>query len=532
MTTALATTDAVLAALPDRPEPMTPAFRRAAAALLDPGALGVPVGPAGWDGVSQTLALRWAAAAGQVLELEARGAGGNPAALPSGRADWARRLRRYPGLGPVLDQVSERWRAAMEELFTRLAADRAVLFSACPGPLTAFRGDLGDRHAGRSVAILSFGAESIVYKPKDMRPAQVFQGLLASLSGGLPLSLASHRVVCGDGYGWEDLIEAAPCPDEAGFGRYYRRLGMLTRLVQLLGGRDMWADNLIAAGDQPVLVDLECLLARPVPGLWPGQLGDLLADSMVLTGIVCQPWQLSDAPAVVDVGCLSRAGALLAADGTPALPLPPYRPSTTAGATADPWRYHAELIQGYREMHAALVAAGPDLPALVAPLRTARVRMIRRSTWDYYAMLRTSLAPATLAVPGARERTLAALPAAAARSGRPDLAMLAEAESAALDAGDIPLFGAIADSTALLGDDGARVDHFYATTAWDRLTARIGQLPDFPVGEHTAIVSACLEVAREATEITAVPDREGPGQPDVLPADRPTAGPADRLAGR
>jgi hypothetical protein len=523
MTTALATADAVLAALPDRPEPIISAFQRAAAALVDPDALGVPVSAAGWDDISRILALRWAYAAGQVLEAEAGRDQGSLAALPSSRADWARRLQRYPGLGPVLDQVSDLWRVAMRELFTRLAADRTVLFGTDPGPLTAFRGDLGDRHAGRSVAILSFGADSIVYKPKDMRPAKVFQGLLAWLSGRLPLPVASHRVVCGDGYGWEELIEAAPCKDEAGFGRYYRRLGMLTRLVQLLDGRDMWADNLIAVGDQPVLVDLECLLSRPVPGQWPGELGDLLADSMVLTGIVCQPWQLSAVPAVVDVGCLSRVGTLRAANGTPVLPLPPYLPSSTAGATADPWRYHADLTQGYREMHAALVAAGPDLPARLAPLRTARVRVIRRSTWDYYAMLRTSLAPGTLAVPGARERTLAALPAAAARLGRPDLVMFAEAESAALGAGDIPLFGAIADSTAILGDDGARADHFYATTAWDRLTERIGRLPDFPVDEHTAIVSACLEVAREATEITPVPGREGDG--------RPAARPGDRLAG-
>jgi hypothetical protein len=514
MTTALATAGAVLAALPDEPEPITSAFHRAAALLVDPDALGVPVTEAGWEGVSRTLALRWAYAAGQVLDLEAGGDRGALAALPSSRADWTRRLTRYPGLVPVLDQVSDRWRVAMRELFSRLAADRALLagtglFGAEPGPLTAFRGDLGDRHAGRSVAILSFGAESVVYKPKDMRHAEVFQDLLAWLSGRLPLPLASHRVVCGDGYGWEAMIEPAPGRDEAGFGRYYRRLGMLTRLVQLLDGRDMWADNLIAVGDQPVLVDLECLLAPPVPDLWPGELGDLLADSVVLTGILCQPWNLSAVPEVADVGCLSRVGRLRAADGTPALPLPPYLPSTAAGVTADPWHYHAELIQGYREMHAVLAAAATELPARLAPLRTARVRVIRRSTWDYYAMLRTSLAPRTLTVPGARERTLAALPAAAVRLGRPDLATLAGAESVALGAGDIPLFGAIVDSTAILGDDGARVDHFYGTTAWDRLTERIGQLPDFPVDEHAAIVSGCLEVAREATEITPVPDGDG-----------------------
>jgi hypothetical protein len=519
LTTGLAAADAVLAALPDEPEPITSAFQRPAAMLVDPGALDVPVTEAGWDGVSRTLALRWAYAAGQVLELEAGRDRGALAALPSSRADWTRRLTRYPGLRPVLDQVCDRWRVAMGELFSRLAADRTVLFGTDPGPLTAFRGDLGDRHAGRSVAILSFGAESVVYKPKDMRHAEIFQSLLAWLSDRLPLPLASHRVVCGDGYGWEAMIEPAPCRDEAGFGRYYRRLGMLTRLVQLLDGRDMWADNLIAVGDQPVMVDLECLLAPPVPGLWPGELGDLLADSMILTGIVCQPWNLSSVPQVVDVGCLSRVGKLRAADGTPALPLPPYLPSTAPGVIADPWRYHAELTQGYREMHAALVAAATELPAQMAPLRTVRVRVIRRSTWDYYAMLRTSLAPATLAVPGARERTLAALPAAADRLGRPDLATLAGAESVALGAGDIPLFGAIVDSTAILGDDGARVDHFYDTTAWDRLTKRIGQLPDFPVDEHTAIVSACLDVAREATEITPPPDSAADGRP------------VDRLAG-
>ena len=67
-----------------------------------------------------------------------------------------------------------------------------------------------------------------------------------------------------DGYGWVEYAAPEACPDEATVERYYQRVGALTCLVYLLQGADCHAENLIAAGEHPILVDCETLL-NPQP---------------------------------------------------------------------------------------------------------------------------------------------------------------------------------------------------------------------------------------------------------------------------
>ena len=62
-----------------------------------------------------------------------------------------------------------------------------------------------------------------------------------------------------------EFIPALPCQEEAERGRFYRRQGSLLALLYVLGGNDIHAENLIASGEYPVLVDLETLLQPGLP---------------------------------------------------------------------------------------------------------------------------------------------------------------------------------------------------------------------------------------------------------------------------
>ena len=88
-----------------------------------------------------------------------------------------------------------------------------------------------------------------------------YNALLAWLNAaGAPVTLRPLRVLDRHTHGWVECVDPAPCPDPAVVTRYYQRAGALLCLVHLLQGSDCHAENLIAAGEDPVLVDCETLL--------------------------------------------------------------------------------------------------------------------------------------------------------------------------------------------------------------------------------------------------------------------------------
>src|SRR5262249_37519406 len=76
------------------------------------------------------------------------------------------------------------------------------------------------------------------------------------------------EVVCRDGYGWAAYVEHRYCTDEMELRTFYRGLGQWLAVMRLLGGSDLHAENLVAAGPVPVVVDCETLFT-PQPARRP-----------------------------------------------------------------------------------------------------------------------------------------------------------------------------------------------------------------------------------------------------------------------
>jgi hypothetical protein len=513
------------------------AFRRGAAGMLPGDGVieGIALSADARDDVARALGVRLWYACEPAIAFELR-LNDEPADDVAGAVvdvsaeGWLRRLELLPGLAYVVGLTCRQWRASIVELFGRLRDDlpalRASMWNgAQPGTVTSVSADAGDRHHdGRAVALLGFASGcGVVYKPKDQRHALAFMQTVAFLNERLALKLHTRAILaCGD-YGWEERAVSGPCADEQGFARYYRRLGMLVRLVQLLEGRDMWADNLLAVGDQPVLTDLECLLyprVTPPPTL-PGALRELLdvfEETVVRTGLVIQPWVPRPSIPLRDLGCLSHAGDPL--EDAPSLPLPPYRPWTEAGL-ADPWRHGDDILAGYRDMQAALVASRDELRAPDGPLALfegALVRYIWRHTWECQNILRASTSPRALISGADREIVLARVLRDAYgmqrdHAERLDLCDIAEAELDGFRDLDVPLFRSRTTSRSAFTVDGEEIAEHFHGTAWQRLQRRLDELAEFPVDEHVAVVTACLEGVRNAAELTAPVARAGGRSP-------------------
>ncbi len=193
-------------------------------------------------------------------------------------------LRRYPVLARDVCRFAEQWAETSLEMMERLAADRGEivqLFAAGqdPGLLGEVESGLSDCHAGgRTVAILGFQSGlRVVYKPKPLAVDLRFQELVAWLNDrGATPTLCCLQILDRGSYGWMEHVTARPCetPDEV--VRFHERQGAWVALFYVLEATDFHFENLIAAGEHPVPIDLETLfqpaqgdLAAVGPGPFP-----------------------------------------------------------------------------------------------------------------------------------------------------------------------------------------------------------------------------------------------------------------------
>ncbi|MEY9873107.1 lantibiotic modifying enzyme [Streptacidiphilus sp. MAP12-33] len=375
---------------------------------------------------------------------------------------------RYPVLHERTDAVAARHLDAVLDLAGRLTADRPALAdlleSRDPGALRGLSLGAGDPHrGGHAVALLDFAHGRIVYKP---RPTEVDAALAGFLRECGPHeagpALRVPRTLVRDGYGWAAFVAHRYCQGDAELASFYRSLGGWLAVMRLLGGTDLHAENLIACGPEPVVVDAETLFT-PDPPTDPSGRGEavdlayrLIRGTVLRTGIL--PLR-ADGYTLAGVD-ISAAGSLpgqnprirvpvIADAGTDAARLAVDvvdLPRTGNHPSPDPVliRHWDQVVTGFRDFTAhlaALDAAGRLVPALDRFHGTV-VRLLRRPTQAYVEIGRMLWHPASLHDPAAaleRGRDIMRRNAAALPGAPGDLATV-DAEIADLLLGDIPVF--------------------------------------------------------------------------------------------
>ena len=176
-------------------------------------------------------------------------------------------LREYPVLARQLIIRIDQWVRFVLEFLERLCTDWDVIrhtFGAGkePGVLEHLQTGAGDRHRmGRSVVISEFSSGlRLVYKPRSMAADIHFQELVKWFNqrGILP-ALRALEILDRSTYGWVEFVAAGSCDSEPALSRFYERQGAYLALLHLLAATDFHCENVIAAGEDPVLVDLEAM---------------------------------------------------------------------------------------------------------------------------------------------------------------------------------------------------------------------------------------------------------------------------------
>lgn len=386
---------------------------------------------------------------------------------------------RYPSVGPRIAAVARMSVAATAGFAQRLAADRALLrplLGGPAGPVHAVAFGAGDSHrGGLTVSRVDFAGGSVMYKPRPSEADVALGALLDELFTDFPGAPAPDerirvpRTVAREGHGWAEFVHHRYCADDAELAAFYRNVGHWLAVLRFTGGTDMHAENMIAAGPVPVIVDAETLFDSPAPfpssgrgdavdvaaaairrtvlrtGLLPVRGTGFALGGVDISGVGALPGQqpLIPSPVIADGG---TAAARFHVDLV-AMPTAGNHPSPTPVLSA----YWDRILAGFREMTAHLRRPGVDPYRLLSRFEGAQARRILRPTQAYVDIGRMLWHPASLhdeatAVARARDilrRNAEVLP------GAPTERTAIDGEIADLLAGDVPLFGFTVDAAAV-----------------------------------------------------------------------------------
>lgn len=448
-------------------------------------------------------------------------------------------FEEYPVLARLLAQATDHAVDSWQELLRRFATDRPLIVDelyggADPGALVEVAVGLGDSHQrGRSVALLRFGdGRRLVYKPRPLTAHVRFNEWIAWLNQEVPsLGLCTLRVLDRGDYGWVEFTDHRPCEDRAAVERYYHRQGALLALLHALDGCDFHFENLIASGDQPVLVDLEALFH---PQLRAGP--DLLADDPAMAAFYASVSRVGLLPNMVtgeDGAVLDMSGA----GGDAGLPMP-FKAAGWAQAGTDemrlireqltfpgsqnrprlgdveidPCEFATEFLAGFGVAYEAIAANRHLLTesgGLVSRFADVELRVVVRATRQYGMLLYESTHPDVLRDALDRDRVIDYLWAVSVND--PSRERLVELECADLWAGDIPFFATRPGSLHLWTSTGEQVLDLLPVTSLDRVVRKIGEFGPQDRGVQEWIIDASFTTRRAS--------KAGVREPEPVPAE-------------
>ena len=401
--------------------------------------------------------------------------------LSSQEAFWDDLASHYPSLWRVGAIVQKRCAAALR-FAQRWAADRRRLEGLCagdPGELNELSFGAGDSHrAGSTVAIARGEGWRVVYKPRSLAIDSALRGFVTKLADdhGAALGVLVPKAIdCGD-YGWIEFVAHRFAAGNEELISFYRGIGHLLALMRLLSGSDLHAENVIAQGGSPVVVDCETLFTPKIPpspsgygeafdrackliartvlsiGLLPGRGMGLGWRGVDFSAVGMIPGQqpMQQQQGIVGAGSdTAHVGPILAE-----APASQNHPSPQP-ALAECW---PEVLRGFDELTATLqrLDAAGSLGPRLRVFEDCRIRVVLRATEVYAEIGRMLWHPVSLHNPEpARQRAFGLLEKMAANvSVAPSDPAVINAEIDELLQGDIPYFFAVAREGRLRGPGG------------------------------------------------------------------------------
>lgn len=419
-------------------------------------------------------------------------------------------LQEYPVLAQQLVTCIQGWVAISLEFIQRLLSDWQVICrtffpTTNPGILSEIKPGAGDGHnGGRTVTIVKFSSGlQIVYKPKPLAVDAHFQELLVWINQKSDFPpFFCYQVIDRGEYGWVEFVTAKSCQNTAEVERFYQRLGGYLALLYTLEGTDFHAENAIAAGEHPVLVDLESLFQpRPVAPDSPNTVlptRQKMSKSVFRIGLLPRAQLVNSKYEAIDPSGIG-GNANQIAPNSPTETLRESVPSL-AGVGTDEMRVvrqvgmlretqnqprlHGKLINvleyskaiefGFTFIYQLLIENREELKGILTKFANDEVRIFLRETRTYSLLLRESFHPDVLRDALERDRFFDKLWVEVPQL--PYLELVIPAERKALWQGDIPKFTTRANSRHLWLSNDEYLPDFFPETGMELVQRRLQEL--------------------------------------------------------
>ncbi|WP_339201931.1 type 2 lanthipeptide synthetase LanM family protein [Paenibacillus sp. FSL P2-0322] len=322
----------------------------------------------------------------------------------------------YPVLISTMLQVTKRYVEHLKEVMTRFKTDISDIISFMPevgffGKVIKFRIGAGDSHNGRSVTILEFeSGNKLVYKPRSLAVDKRYYDFLSWLNQFDLPNMQVIRTIDRKEYGWSEFVQFSECKSLEEVERFYFRMGVHLAIMYMFNATDFHYENIIAMGEQPIIIDLESLFHQTLnmqlfANDANGHAYKILSNSVMSSGMLPQYVYRTRVHQGIDVSGIFGYGdqeipnsSLRIIHGrTDKMRLERGASKTDKtynipyydGRTMDSYRYLSEIKQGFRQAYQIIIGNKTRIEQLIGEFSYDRVRVILRNTRSYVELLRT-----------------------------------------------------------------------------------------------------------------------------------------------
>ncbi len=429
-------------------------------------------------------------------------------------------LQEYPVLARQLVITLNRWASFSLEFLQHLCSDWKAICSTFtaednPGLLIQIDSS-GDTHrGGRTVLIAKFNSGfKVVYKPRSLAVDIHFQQLLVWLNqrGNHP-SFRILKILNQGTYGWVEFVAPHGCTTPEEVRRFYERQGAYLALLYGIKANDFHNENLIAAGEHPILIDLESLFVPDIDSRDIKKSNQLAINkifgSVLRVGLLPQRiWSNAEYEGIDMSGLGGEEGQLtpnhvqyLSEIGTDKMrverkqmnmPRSQNRP-TLNGAKVNVLDYTEAITQGFVSIYQLLLQYRNELLSENSPLACFaedEVRFLLRHTRTYSLLLNESYHPDCLRNALERDRFFDHLWGGIEH--QPYLTKVIGTERDDLWQGDIPMFTTRPNSRAIWSNSNLQIADFFEEPSMTSVQSRLEQLSDADLKQQLWIIRASL----------------------------------------
>ncbi len=464
-------------------------------------------------------------------------------------------LQDYPILFRKTYDFVMQWVVVSTELACRLNADvdaiAATFGVADATRLVKLHINAGDKHMGnRTVVIVHFAdGNKVVYKPRPLTIDIHFQQMLQWYNSlGLATPLKVMTILDKGEYGYAEHIAHVTCEEDQQLNRFYQRIGALLALLYSINATDFHHENIIAHGEQPVLIDLESLFhstaARgydPVDETMNRQIQNSVLHIQLL------PFKIYYAGKAVDISGITNTTGVEApapvpvwqAEATDEMKIT-HMKATLTGSKNAPTKgaskgnlvqYTQTIKESFYASYQLLLANKEQLIQQVNVFAHDHIRLLVRATSVYNNLLKTAFHTDYLQGFAYRQKLAQYLWHKV--NDVPSFEPIVPAELEAMEAKDVPYFHTIANSRDLYSQGQVIATDYFPETGLEAVHQKIAALSQADCAQQCWYIEASLAASITNQDEMSWHDRHYYSGPAASPAtQRQLTGPALQLAHR